>query len=202
MAPENQARVCGACHDSVATLWSGGVHARALESGGYEEDLVPPSCTSCHGAHPVAGAGDVGAFVAELDRCAECHEKAASTYYGSYHGKAAALGSEVAATCSDCHGAHGIEPASVPTSRVAEANLVETCGDCHPKARPAFVQYDAHPDPMDRDRNPVLFYSFWFMNSLLIGTLTVFGLHTILWWIRATIDRRRGVTHHTGGGGE
>ena len=108
----------------------------------------------------------------------------------------------MAATCSDCHGAHGIEPASVPTSRVAEANLVETCGDCHPKARPAFVQYDAHPDPMDRDRNPVLFYSFWFMNSLLIGTLTVFGLHTILWWIRATIDRRRGVTHHTGGGGE
>ncbi len=202
MAPENQAQVCGACHDSVATLWSGGVHARALQSGGYDEERVPPSCTSCHGAHPVAGAGDVGAFVAELDRCAECHEKAASTYFGSYHGKAAALGSAAAATCSDCHGAHGIEPESAPTSRVAEANLVETCGDCHANARPAFVKYDAHPDPMDRDRNPALFYSFWFMNSLLIGTLTVFGLHTLLWWIRATIDRRRGVTHHTGGGGE
>lgn len=203
MAPANQARVCGACHDSVATIWSGGVHARVLRSGEYDEvEHGPPGCTACHGAHPVAGSGDVGAFEAELDRCAECHEEAARTYNGTYHGKASTLGSGVAATCSDCHGAHGIEPASEPGSRVAAANLVDTCRDCHEHARPAFVKYDAHPDPMNRERNPALFYSFWFMNSLLIGTLLVFGLHTLLWWIRITIDERRGVTHHGGGGGE
>jgi hypothetical protein len=89
-----------------------------------------------------------------------------------------------------------------PTSRVAEANLVETCGACHDHARPGFVMYDSHPDPMNRERNPVLFYAFWFMNSMLIGTLTVFGLHTILWWIRMSIDKRRGVSHHGGGHGE
>ena len=33
----------------------------------------------------------------------------------------------------------------------------------------------------------------WFMNSLLIGTLVVFGLHTVLWWIRTTHRQRRGV---------
>jgi hypothetical protein len=203
MAPEHQPRVCGACHDSVATIFTEGIHARVL-SGEEETDLEtgPPSCTSCHGAHPVAGKGDRGFSTAAVERCAECHEKAADTFFGTYHGKAHALGSAVAATCADCHGAHGIEPAAVPASRVHASNLVETCGSCHEHARPAFVRYDSHPDPMDRERNPALFYSFWFMNTLLIGTLTVFGLHTLLWWVRATIDRRRGVTHHGGGGGE
>lgn len=203
MAPANQPQVCGACHDSVATVWSGGVHARVLADGDLRETgVAPPSCTACHGAHPVAGSGDVDSFVASLDRCAECHQDAARTYYGSYHGKAAALGSDVAATCADCHGAHGMQPADHPESRVADANLVETCSVCHVQARPAFVQYDSHPDPMNRQRNPVLFYAFWFMNSMLIGTLTVFGLHTLLWWIRTAIDRRRGVVHHGGGHGE
>ncbi|MFW6330996.1 MAG: cytochrome c3 family protein [Gemmatimonadota bacterium] len=201
MAPLNQPEVCGACHDSVATVYAGGAHARALRSGTWEAtDAAPPTCTSCHGAHPVAGSGDVPFEEAAVERCEACHEWAAETYRGTYHGKAAELGSNVAATCAECHGAHGMEPASAPTSRVAEANLVATCGECHEHARPAFVQYDSHPDPMDRERNPVLFYSFWFMNSLLLGTLTVFGLHTLLWWIRIMIDRRKGVTHHGGGG--
>lgn len=203
MSPRSQPQVCGACHDSVATVYMGGVHARALmsgEDGDLDDD--PPTCTSCHGAHPVAGQGNRGFSVAAVENCASCHEEAARTFFGTYHGKAHALGSEIAATCAECHGAHGIEPASNPDSRVHEANLVSTCGDCHPNARPAFVLYDSHPDPMNRERNPALFYSFWFMNSMLIGTLTVFGLHTLLWWVRAIIDRRRGVTHHMGGGGE
>ncbi len=203
MAPLNQPQVCGACHDSVATIWESGIHARALRAGDHlQSGQEPPSCTACHGAHPVAGSGDVGAFEASLNRCAECHQEAAQTYRGSYHGKAAELGSDVSATCADCHGAHGMLPADDPTSRVAEGNLVETCSACHDHARPGFVKYDSHPDPMNRERNPVLFYAFWFMNSMLIGTLTVFGLHTILWWIRMSIDKRRGVSHHGGGHGE
>ncbi|HUG40763.1 MAG TPA: cytochrome c3 family protein [Longimicrobiales bacterium] len=199
MAAANQARVCGACHDTVAAAWAGDVHGRAVQ--GSEELERGPTCSSCHGAHPVVGSGEDAFSAAAVERCVACHEKAGRTFFGSYHGKATALGSQVVATCAHCHGAHGIEPASSPESRVAEANLVETCGECHEHARPAFVKYDAHPDPMDRARNPVLFYSFWFMNTLLIGTLAVFGLHTLLWWIRIGIDRRRGGAQ-AGGEGE
>jgi hypothetical protein len=210
MAPAHQRKVCGSCHDSVAVAWSRDVHGRALAAAVADASVggdgpgvgvggEAPSCTACHGAHPVHGAGDRGFSEAAVERCSACHEKASETFFGSYHGKASALGSEVAATCADCHGAHGIEPTENPSSRVAEANLVETCSACHDHARPAFVLYNAHPDPMDRARNPVLFYAFWFMNALLIGTLTVFGLHTLLWWVRITIDHRKGLAH---GGGE
>ncbi len=195
ISPRNQPQTCGACHDSVTTVWMGGVHARTLLSQGPEADDSPPTCTSCHGAHPVHGADDLGFATIAINTCAGCHEKAAETYRGSYHGKATQLGSEAAATCAECHGAHRILPAGEPASRVAPANLVSTCGECHDHARPAFVKYDSHPEPMNRERNPAIFYSFWFMNTLLIGTLTVFGLHTLLWWVRITIDHRKGGEH-------
>ncbi len=83
---------------------------------------------------------------------------------------------------------------------VSDARLVETCGTCHEHARPAFVQYDSHPDPLNRERNPWLYYSFLFMNTLLVGVLGVFGLHTLFWWVRLEIDKRRGTAHHQPGG--
>lgn len=201
MAAARQPEVCGACHEAVASEWLEDVHGQRLLAGGVPGTAEGPTCSSCHGSHPIARAGDRDFTVAAVDRCIECHEHAGRTFFGSYHGKATALGSHVAATCAECHTAHRILPASDPRSSVARANLVETCGACHEHARPRFVEYDSHPDPFDRERNPAIFYSFWFMNSLLIGTLTVFGLHTLLWWIRTTIDRRRGIAHGHGGGG-
>jgi hypothetical protein len=140
-----------------------------------------------------------GFSVAAVERCIACHQDAGRTFFGSYHGKATALGSVIVATCVDCHGRTRSSPR--PTrGPVAPENLVETCQACHEYARPAFVLYDSHPDPFNRERNPYIFYSFWFMNSLLIGTLTVFGLHTLAWWIRIMIDRRRGIIHGPGHG--
>lgn len=206
MAAHSQVTVCGACHEAVASRWASDVHGQALtalrpdEYDGRYGATGPPTCSTCHGAHPVAVAGERGFSVAAVDRCIACHEKAGRTFFGSYHGKATALGSVIAATCVDCHGAHQIFPASDPRSMVARDNLVETCRACHEYARPAFVLYDSHPEPFNRGRNPYIFYSFWFMNSLLIATLTVFGLHTLAWWIRIMIDRRRGLSHGHGGG--
>jgi len=200
LTPVEQPETCGACHDTVAHTWRQDTHGRALLEDGPVRDArwtnseVPPACTSCHGGHDMVPA----ASVEEVERCGACHEEAARTFFGSYHGKAAALGSTVAATCADCHGAHTILPTSNPASSVADARLVETCGSCHEHARPAFVEYDAHPDPLNRERNPWLFYSFVFMNVLLVGVLGVFGLHTLMWWVRLEIDKRRGA-HHGGG---
>ncbi|HZD05553.1 MAG TPA: hypothetical protein VE173_11555, partial [Longimicrobiales bacterium] len=114
------------------------------------------------------------------------------------HGKATAVGSEIVATCDRCHGSHRIFPAADPRSRVAEANLQESCGRCHGPVTADFVAYDSHPNPMNRQRDPPLFYSFVFMNALLFGVLAVFGLHTALWWVRLILDRRSDVNHGIG----
>lgn len=201
LAPAAQAATCGACHADEALLWSTDIHGHAVLSGGSAPGgRRGAACTDCHGAHDMADPGDRGYAAATVDECAGCHEAAANTYYGSYHGKAARLGSSVAATCAQCHGAHGILPAADPASKVAHGNLVETCGACHEQARPAFVLYDSHPDPFNRDRNPYIYSAFWFMNSLLVFVLLVFGAHTLLWWVRIEIDKRRGIGHGAHGG--
>lgn len=207
VAPGNLAETCGGCHAEPLARWREDAHGAAVGAALADQDGAragpteerTPTCTACHGAHGMVAVGDPGFAAGSVDICAECHEHAASTFFGSYHGKATALGSRVSATCHDCHRAHGVYPAASPQSSVAERNLVQTCGQCHEHARPAFVRYDSHPDPFDRDRNPWIFYSFWFMNALLVGVLGVFGLHTLLWWVRLSIDRRRGVGHGHGG---
>jgi len=199
VAPLTQFTTCGECHEEVSDSIRGDAHGTALiesppatlallaEAGGESA----PACTSCHGTHGMLAPSHERFDQDMVDQCAACHQDYADTYFGTYHGKATAVGSEIVATCDHCHGAHDILPADEPASMVADANLVETCGACHDNARPAFVEYDSHPDPMDRERNAPLFYAFVFMNTLLFGTLGLFGLHTALWWLRLTIDRRR-----------
>lgn len=198
VAPLNQLDGCGGCHEEARDQALEDVHGRALRSGEHtgltvsdpRDPDIPPTCTTCHGSHGM-GAVEAPATVTGLvDTCASCHRDAADRYFGTYHGKATALGSHVVATCSDCHRAHNVLPDSVAASSVHPDRLVETCGECHEASRPAFVAYDAHPDPMDRSRNAPLFYSFVFMNVLLIGVLVVFGLHTLLWWVRIGIEGR------------
>jgi hypothetical protein len=203
MAPARQMQTCGSCHDSIASVWSardihGNEAMRRAHLGTREPVAETVTCTSCHIGHRMIATDDERFAATSVERCAECHEHAARTFFGSYHGKATALGSRVSASCSDCHGAHDILPDTMAASRVARANLVETCSACHPYARPAFVLYDAHPDPFNRDRNPWIFYSFWMMNGLLIFVLAVFGTHTILWWVRLWLDKRRGIIHGPG----
>lgn len=199
IAPLNQLDGCGACHEDARDQGREDVHGRALYGGEHPglrvtdpiDPDVPPSCTTCHGSHGMGPLEDAATVVELVETCGSCHENAAERYFGTYHGKATALGSHVVATCSDCHRAHNILPDSMPASSVHADQLVETCGECHEASRPAFVAYDSHPDPMDRSRNAALFYSFVFMNVLLIGVLIVFGLHTFLWWVRIGIEGRQ-----------
>jgi len=196
MHPLRQLATCGACHDSVAAVWSHDVHADTLRSliaaGALDEDPDGlPGCTACHGAHAAAPAGTGALTRATVARCAACHERYAESYYESYHGQAVRLGSRAAGTCADCHGAHGIRPSREPASRTAGANLVKTCGTCHPNVGARFVAYDSHPEPMNRERNPWVFFAFWSMNALLVGALGMWALHTGIWWIRLVLDRRK-----------
>jgi hypothetical protein len=202
MAPALQARTCATCHDSVAVRWQTDIHGdaelRRAHLAGREPLAEVVVCTSCHTGHFMVSQDDPAFMLASVERCSACHEDAARTFYNSYHGRATALGSRVSATCADCHGAHTILPDTFPASHVAGANLVATCQACHPHARPAFVQYDSHPDPFNRAPNPWIFWSFVLMNSLLVFVLLVFGAHTLLWWLRLWLDKRRGIIHGIG----
>jgi len=199
--PAQQSATCGSCHDTVSVAWRDDVHGTAAHEGVTDEayDGESPSCTGCHGSHAVLAPSQERFDRDIVGRCGSCHEAHEETYFGTYHGKVTVLGSEIAATCDDCHGSHDVYPASDARSMVSEERLVETCAECHEQARPAFVAYDSHPNPLDRDRNAILFYSFVFMNVLLVGALGTFGLHTFLWWVRLVIEMRREARHAEGG---
>jgi hypothetical protein len=95
------------------------------------------------------------------------------------------------ATCSSCHSAHSIHPADDARSTVASANLIATCGNCHSGANAGFVKFQPHADPHDAAKNPLLFWVYKFMTLLLVGVLSVFGLHTAMWVLRVFIERVR-----------
>ena len=199
VAPLAQLVTCGACHVAAADSAPHDSHGRALAALEPPPDLArlharsdaPPTCSTCHGAHGMRAPSHDDFEREIVEACGSCHQQYADTYFGTYHGKATALGSEIVATCNACHGAHAILPASDAASLVADARVVQTCAACHPAADARFALYDSHPDPWDRERNPPLFFSFIFMNVLLFGVVGVFTLHTALWWLRLWIDRRR-----------
>lgn len=212
LAATRQVETCGTCHDTIAGAWRHDVHGTAVLAGGSARahrsgpiptpGEEPPTCTTCHGTHAMLRAGGDAFALAATRKCTECHERYADTFGDSYHGQATELGSPVAATCADCHGAHDILPASDPRSKVAKANLVATCGQCHKEASASFVEFQPHADPHDAAKNPILYWVYRFMTLLLIGVLSVFGLHTLLWLSRVAVGgvmRRRGAGSRHGG---
>jgi len=68
--------------------------------------------------------------------------------------------------------------------------VVQTCGQCHPGSHRRFAGYLTHATHHDPKKYPFLFYTFWGMTSLLMGTFVVAGLHTIAWLPRSLQFRR------------
>ncbi len=63
--------------------------------------------------------------------CSECHDKEASVFQQSTHGKRLAAGDELAPRCKDCHGTHDIFPPTDRRSRIYRMNVPAACGTCH-----------------------------------------------------------------------
>jgi cytochrome b subunit of formate dehydrogenase len=124
-----------------------------------------------------------------MDQCGRCHEDEAQTFFDTFHGKVSRLGGEVVAKCHDCHGTHDILPPSDPASMLSRDNVVETCGQCHEGSHRQFAGYLTHATHHDRETYPWLFWSFWGMTALLVGTLSFALLHSFAWVIRLMLNR-------------
>ncbi|HSG06027.1 MAG TPA: hypothetical protein VLB09_06485, partial [Nitrospiria bacterium] len=178
---------CGNCHAGILLEYRESIHGERFTAGLFSA----PVCTDCHTAHEVRHVREPAWKLEVVRECGDCHAESHRTFRDTFHGKVTSLGFTRVAQCSDCHGAHDIHPSRDPRSRVHEDSRLSTCQACHPKATAGFAQFDPHADPHDRDRNPVLFYVSRFMTLLLAGVFSFFGLHTVAWAVRSSIEKRK-----------
>jgi len=184
---------CGSCHKGVLVEFNESVHGRALTSGAkLPNGQGPPTCTVCHHSHEIIRITNDDWKLQNLEECGTCHADRLNTYRETYHGQVTTLGYAKVARCSDCHGSHNILSDKDPESMLAVgANKVQTCRKCHPNANENFTKYMPHGDHKDRANYPILFYTFYTMTALLIGTFGFFGLHTLLWLIRSLKEKHK-----------
>lgn len=173
--------MCGTCHEGITREYHVGVHGVQLAKG----SPLAPVCTDCHTAHQIRRS-EVEAWRLEVVKeCGTCHEQSARTFRDTFHGQVTSLGFSRVAACADCHGAHAIFPKADERSSVSPTNVTATCQKCHEGATASFAQFDPHADPHDRERNALLYYTTKFMQMLLAGVFSFFGIHTALWFGRS-----------------
>jgi hypothetical protein len=183
---KNIPSTCGRCHHGIQEMFEKSIHSATVA----KTDQKLPVCIDCHTAHTITRTDVTGFKLEIMNQCGRCHEEIAKTYFDTYHGKVSQLGYAKTAKCFDCHGAHDIMPASDPQSHLSRENVVKTCQRCHAGATRRFAGYLTHATHHDPKKYPWLFWTFWGMTALLIGTFTVGGIHTLLWLPRAVAMRR------------
>jgi len=179
---------CTQCHVGIGNQFLKSVHSPLIT----KTDKKLPVCIDCHSDHTISMVDNKDFRLTIAQQCGNCHGRYSETYLETYHGRASMLkGGEKLAKCSDCHGAHDIMPSTSPESRINKAKIVETCSACHPKANASFTTYLTHAthSKEDKARYPYLFYTFWAMTGLLVGTFAFFGMHTLLWIPRSYMER-------------
>jgi cytochrome b subunit of formate dehydrogenase len=192
---------CVQCHDKQAE-YQKSIHGKAVAAGNKDS----AACHDCHNLHEIQPLGDPKShqnreFHTKV--CMKCHSNeemmkrnnvfnvAVKTYMESYHGKNYRLGfPERVAGCADCHTAHSVLPKSDPNSSVNPNNLVKSCAKCHSKATLLFTKFYSHGEHNDREKYPILYYTFIAMTGLLLSTFTVFWIHTLLWMFRGFVENR------------
>jgi len=184
--PKNVPATCGRCHHGIQEQFVASVHTAKIGT----TDKALPVCNDCHTAHTIRRADTEGFKLQIMSQCGRCHEAIARTYFDTYHGKVSQLGYTKTAKCYDCHGAHDVLPISDPRSHLSRENVVSTCQKCHPGATRRFAGYLTHATHHDPEKYPILFWTFWGMTGLLVGTFVLSGVHTLLWLPRALQMRR------------
>lgn len=174
---DNISNTCGKCHWGIQDKFEKSIHSSSISKS--KDEL--PSCNNCHVAHAVVDPTKDEFRLSIMQTCGKCHEKISSSYFDTYHGKASILGSSKAAKCHDCHSSHSILPTNHSESSLSRENIVQTCASCHPSANLGFTRYLTHATHHDPEKYPMLFFAFWGMTFLLLGTFIISWIHTLLW---------------------
>lgn len=99
-------------------------------------------------------------------------------------------------TCRQCHGG---EPIASIDHYFSPMNPIRRhayiCAKCHEGSSASFASYVIHPpNPANVSAMrtfPILFFVFWFMVVLAVGTFLVFLPHTALWGIRELLSVKK-----------
>lgn len=119
---------CVTCHADQAGDYASGVHGLARRAG----NEGAPDCGVCHGsAHELLPPKSQEFRASVPDTCGMCHAEVVEQYRASVHGQALARGIAQAPLCTDCHGEHKILKHTSTDSPVNNANIRDTCGNCH-----------------------------------------------------------------------
>lgn len=144
---------CERCHGTLAEAQFSAPVERFVDDVHRSQGF---SCVDCHGGNPdtddkleakAEATGYRGAprGLPQVAMCASCHSDAefmrryapqqrvdqATEYATSVHGIRLAAGREDVATCTSCHGVHGIRSVSDAQAPVYPTNVAATCGSCH-----------------------------------------------------------------------
>jgi cytochrome b subunit of formate dehydrogenase len=191
----NVAATCGKCHRFIAERLKASVHGQGAGPGAMAVRLAPggkspqqPSCTSCHQGHEMALTASAR-FRRQLPNlCGNCHADLSSRYAMSIHGELTDLGYQPAANCFDCHGSHDTLAVANPASRVSVSHRLATCQQCHTHATANFADFNPHISYHDPQDNPVVYWVYRVLLTLLLATFGFFGLHALFWFIRGLVD--------------
>jgi len=177
----NVAATCGACHHGIEEEYRESIHWAGNGDFVSEDGRELPTCEDCHTSHTISRT-DQGDFrLMMMDQCGRCHTDESETFFDTFHGKVSRLGDAGAAKCYDCHGTHNVHPIDDARSTLSRRSIVETCAQCHPGANRRFTGYLTHATHHDPKKYPFLFWSFWGMTALLVGTLSFASVHTLAW---------------------
>ncbi|MBI3982587.1 MAG: hypothetical protein HY337_06725 [Gemmatimonadetes bacterium] len=189
--PTNVAATCGTCHHGIEERFKASVHWS--ETARTDEGRELPTCKDCHTSHTIRRTDRADFRMEMMDQCGRCHTAESTTFFDTFHGKVSRLGDLGAAKCYDCHGTHDILPVTDAASTLSRRNIQNTCSQCHTGVNRRFVGYLTHATHHDPEKYPFLFWTFWGMTTLLVGTLTFASGHTgaWLWRLARTPQLRR-----------
>jgi cytochrome b subunit of formate dehydrogenase len=200
----NIATTCGQCHESIAAEYANSIHGKAVALGIVDA----PTCNDCHSEHFIRGPSDpttqIGPEHRAKELCGTCHTDpeilskygiaggVVESYLDSYHGWAVSRGSDLVATCTDCHRVHEIRSTEDPASSVHAANVTSTCAQCHPDATDRFAQSYTHASALE-PRGPhrwVRSIYLWLI-GVVLGGMALHNALIVRWEMKRHFDRVR-----------
>lgn len=158
--PTNVNLECSGCHGAGKTLPNLAGEKFHKDAHGYMDSSIHSkpgpdgkpvaTCLDCHTINgdlttvlPAENPKSTINRAVIASTCSRCHanksvmqgtrisDRPIFSYQESVHAKAFASGNTKAATCTDCHTSHNVQPASDDRSTIAKTNIAATCGQCH-----------------------------------------------------------------------